>query len=210
MEKIFIFGAGGHAKVVIDLVEKQGLYKIALVFDDNLLGSEKSYCGYPLAGGRLELLRQAYSPVLTKGIIAIGENSARLDLSKLLIGNGFELLTAIHPSAQLGRGVSVGDGTVVMAGAVINPDVELGRAVVVNTAATVDHDCVISDGVHIAPGCHLCGNVKVGESTLIGAGTVVTPGVNIGNQVTIGAGSLVIQDIPNRAKVAGRPCRPIP
>lgn len=205
-ENIFVFGAGGHAKVVLDVIEKQGIYRTVCLFDDeeSLKGTE--LYGYRVAGGRKDLIANAQSLAVRGCIIAIGDNRIRLEVAKWMASNHFDLITAIHSSSQLARGATVGPNTVVMAGTVINPDAKIGASVIINTAATVDHDCLICDGVHVAPGCHLCGNVTVGEGAFLGAGTIVTPGVRIGEYAVIGAGSVVVTDVPAHVVAKGVPC----
>lgn len=204
-EKIFIIGAGGHAKVVIDIIERQGLYDIAFLVDDDpgLKGIE--IYDYPVIGGSAELLQQRQR--IVGGIVAIGNNRARCKVAAWMIHNSFDLVAAIHPSAQLARGVTVGKGTVVMAGAVINSDTRIGNNVIVNTRASIDHDCIIGDGVHIAPGTTLCGSVTVGDGSFICAGVTVIPNRYIGCGVTVGAGSTVIRDVPDGVTVVGSPAK---
>lgn len=202
-EKIFVFGASGHAKVVIDIIERQGLYDVAFLVDDDaaLKGSEVYGCR--VLGGKAELMDAG----VRRGIVAIGSNKARSSVSAWLAANGFELVTAVHPSAQLARGVTIGSGSVVMAGAVINSDSAIGYDVIINTKASVDHDCTIGDGVHIAPGATLCGTVAVGAGTFVCAGATVIPNLTVGSDVVIGAGSTVIRDVPDRVTVVGSPAK---
>jgi sugar O-acyltransferase (sialic acid O-acetyltransferase NeuD family) len=208
-QAIFIFGASGHAKVVIDIIERHQRYAIAAVFDDNTALDGHGFFGYPVAGGREALLRFHQQEGIGAGIVAIGDNRMRAGLAGWLVQQGIARITAIHPNAQIGRGADIGAGSVLMAGCVVNADTVIGSEVILNTGATVDHDCRIGDAVHIAPGSHLCGNVTVGAGSFIGAGCTVIPGVNIGTNVVVGAGSTVLQDIPNNTRVAGSPCRAI-
>jgi len=204
-EQIFVFGASGHAKVVIDIIERQGLHTIVFIVDDNLALKGHHFFGYPVIGGKDALLALAERPA--RGIVAIGSNRARQEVATWLTAHGFDLVTAIHPSVQLGRGITVGSGTVVMGGAVINSDTRIGRNVIVNTRASIDHDCLIGDGVHLAPGSTLCGTVSVGDETFVCAGATVVPNLTIGKNVTVGAGSTVIRDVADFATVAGIPAR---
>lgn len=210
MQEMFIFGAGGHAKVVADVIERQGFYRIAFLADDDPALAGGRAFGYDVIGSWPELLAAEVDLRRLKGSVGVGDNADRLKTAGLLQEMGFELVTAVHPSAQCGRGACIGDGTVVMAGAVLNPDAVIGNNVIINTAATVDHDCTIHDGAHIAPGCHLCGNVTVGAGSLVGAGAVVVPGVVIGKGVIVGAGSTVLRDVPDGLTVMGTPARPVP
>jgi sugar O-acyltransferase (sialic acid O-acetyltransferase NeuD family) len=208
-KNIFIYGASGHAKVVMDIIERQGGLRIAAVIDDNPTLHGQSFFGYPVRGGRESLLQLHLQEGIEAGIIAIGNNHARTVIAAWLAQNGIKRIAAIHPGAQIGRETQIGAGSVVMAGVVINSSTMIGADVIINTGATVDHDCTIGDSAHIAPGCHLCGNVTVGDGSFIGAGSTVIPGIRIGANVLIGAGSTVLSDIPSGARVAGSPCREI-
>jgi len=207
-EKLVVFGAGGHAKVVIDIIEQQGSYEIAGLLDDDLKHQGKRFFGYPVLGTRADL-PALFSAQLRHAIVTIGDNASRVAVAALLDQLGWRFASAVHPRASIGRGVEIGPGSVVMAGCVVNADASLGGHVIVNTGATVDHDCRIEDAVHIAPGCHLCGGVSVGLGSLLGAGSIVTPGVRIGAKVIVGAGSTVIRDVPDGARVSGSPARPL-
>lgn len=207
MEDIFLFGAGGHAKVVASIVEVEGLYRLAVVVDDDPGLEGADFYGYPVLGGREALVAGPAASRIKKGLVGIGANPDRMRVAKFLEDAGLAFVTAVHPSAQIARGASIDAGTVVMAGAVINADATIGRLVIVNTGATIDHDCVIGDGAHIAPGCHLCGNVTVGAGAVVGAGTTVVPGVAIGTGAMIGAGSVLIRDVAAGETVTGNPGR---
>jgi sugar O-acyltransferase (sialic acid O-acetyltransferase NeuD family) len=206
-QKLIVFGAGGHAKVVIDTIELQGEYEIAGLLDDDPRHLGKRFFGYPVLGARADLpgLR---SDQLHHAIVTIGDNASRAAVAAHLAQQGWRFASAIHPHASIGRGVSIGPGCVIMAGCVVNADTRLGGQVIINTGATVDHDCRVDDAVHIAPGCHLCGEVSVGRGSLVGAGATVTPGVSIGREVIVGAGSTVIRDVADGAKVTGTPAKP--
>ena len=207
-EKLLVFGAGGHAKVVIDILEQQGEYEIAGLLDDDPKHQGKQVFGYPVLGTRAEL-PALLSARLRHAIVTIGDNASRAAVAAHLDRHGWRFASAVHPRASIGRGVNIGPGSVVMAGCVINADAHVGAQVIVNTGATIDHDCHIEDAVHIAPGCHLCGRVSVGQSSLIGAGTTVTPNVRIGNRVNVGAGSTVIRNVADGAKIFGSPAQPV-
>jgi sugar O-acyltransferase (sialic acid O-acetyltransferase NeuD family) len=206
---LVVIGASGHAKVVIDIVEKEARYKISYLLDDNPALHGKVFFGYRVTGATSSILAGAAGEK-PSALVAIGNNEIRMRIAGWLRDRGFGLALAVHPQAQTGRGAAIGAGTVVMAGAVVNPDAAIGENVIVNTGATIDHDCVIGDGVHLAPGSHLCGGVRVGAGAFIGAGTVIIPGVRVGANAVVGAGSTLIEDVAENVRAAGSPARKLP
>lgn len=189
---MYLYGASGHAKVVIDILKASG-QPIDGLIDDN--ESIKELLGYPVCHTGIE-----FSPV----IISIGDNRTRKKIAEKLTAY---FGTAIYPGAVISDSVIVGSGSVVMQGAVIQSSVVIGKHCIINTGTSVDHECVIGDYVHLSPHSTLCGNVTVGEGTWIGAGSVVLPGVKIGKWSIVGAGSVVCKDIPDGVLAVGNRCR---
>ena len=192
---MYLYGASGHAKVIIDILESSG-YPISGLFDDNLV-IKKIYSQKVLG----KYAGQALDAPL---IISIGDNAIRAKIAQslqLVFGKANHSKSIVSPS------VSIAAGTVVMQGAVVQADAFIGKHVIVNTKASIDHDCVLDDYVHVSPGAVLCGGVSVGEGTHIGAGAVVIPGVTIGKWCRIGAGTVVIKDVPDHCTVVGNPGR---
>jgi len=191
----YLIGAGGHCKVIIDILLENKHNNITLI-DDNpdlkILGDFDIISKIP----KLENNDQI--------IICIGNNQVRKKIS-LEIEGTFGI--AIHPTAYVSRQVNIKGGSVVMAGAIINPYVEVGAHCIVNTNASIDHDCIISDYVHISPGATLCGGVFVSEAVQVGAGAVILPNIKIGKFSTIGAGAVVTNDVPDYTTVVGNPAK---
>ncbi|MEM6735094.1 MAG: acetyltransferase [Bacteroidota bacterium] len=192
---LHFIGASGHAKVILDIAEQAGIEVNGLYDKDENVTDLRGYTV------RSEMHISASDEL----IISIGDNHIRKTLSHKFDKNRYGLL--IHPMATVNSRVSLGGGTVVMAGTVINSDTVIGNHCIVNTAASVDHDCNIADYVHIAPNSTLCGGVDVGEGTLIGAGAVILPNIKIGSWVKIGAGSVVISDVETGQTVVGNPAK---
>jgi sugar O-acyltransferase (sialic acid O-acetyltransferase NeuD family) len=193
---MYLIGASGHAKVILDCLRDAGV-KVMGLFDRNLM--VKHLKSYTVFGD--------YSAAHTEEplIVSIGDNAIR---AKVVQQAGYKKFgKAIHPSALIADDVEIGEGTVVLHGAIIQSSSKIGKHVIINTSSVVDHDCVVGDYAHIAPKTALCGLVSVGEGTLIGVGTVVIPGVKIGKWCVIGAGSVVVKDIPDYAVAVGNPAK---
>jgi sugar O-acyltransferase (sialic acid O-acetyltransferase NeuD family) len=208
MENILIFGAGGHGKVIVDIVEKQGVYQILGILDPNKKPGEL-FCGYPVLGGDETVGRHASKA--SRGIIAVGENSIRARVTKHVseIHPAFAFVSAVHPSAVLGKDVAIGPGSVVMAGVVINSGSRIGSHCVLNTRCSLDHDGLLGDFAQIAPGATLGGNVRVGEHAFVGLGASVIHEKKIGEHAVVGAGAVVIRDVPSYSVAVGVPARVI-
>lgn len=207
MERVIIIGAGGHAKVIAEILRLTAKYEIIGLLDPACVG--KKIGGFPVLGGdeflpRLRADRISYAFV---GVGGTGNNLPRMQIFERISALGFTFANAIHPSATISDSVHLGQGVAVMAGAIINPDVVIGDNVIINTGAIVEHDCNIEAHAHISPGAVLCGKVRVGVATHIGAGAVVRQGINIGAHAVVGAGAVVVKDVPAHSVVAGVPAR---
>lgn len=178
--RIVIFGAGGHGRVVADILALSG-WEVEGFLDDAKQGT---VAGRPVLGP----FARAFEAGFLHGraaIVALGDNARRAELCRALLERGAILATAIHPSAVVAGDAAIGAGTMIGAGAILGVAARVGRFCIVNTAASVDHDCVLEDGAFVAPGARLCGGVRIGAGALVGAGAVILPGV------TVGAGALV-------------------
>ena len=203
---ILVVGAGGHAKVVLDILERMGMYEMVGLLDDNADRQGMSHAGHKVIG-TLEALPQLRREGVQGAIIALGDNVRRRQVYLQAEEAGFTMVSAIHPSVQVGARVVIGGGTLMVAGAVVNADADIGVNVILNTGATVDHDCCIGAHVHLSPGVHLAGRVSIGELTHVGIGAVVLPNRRIGKHCIVGAGAVVRDDVPDNVVVVGVPAR---
>lgn len=187
--RLIIVGAGGHGRVVADNALKNGYTDINFV-DDHVTGN---CMGFPIIGtsAEIEILNEGK----TDFVIGIGNNEIRKMIAERYDVNW---VTLVHPSAQIAVNVSIGKGTVVMAGAIVNACATIGHHCIINTGAVVEHDNVIKDYVHISPGVKLSGTVTVEERSWIGTGTSVINNVTICEDVIVGVGSVVIKDIKTK------------
>jgi sugar O-acyltransferase (sialic acid O-acetyltransferase NeuD family) len=192
-----ILGTGGHAKVILDIA-KQTNQVIEAFYDDNSQIYNTNFNGYNIIGPIKELTNK-------NAIIAIGNNKIRKEICNRV--NKVKWKTLIHSATIISENVVIGDGSLIVAGAILQTCTIIGKHCIVNTNASIDHDCVINDFVHISPSATLCGNVSVGEGTHIGAGTTVIPNIKIGKWCVIGAGAVITKDVPDYSLVVGVPGR---
>ena len=202
---IIVLGAGGHAKVLIDALLLLGANVIGVVAPES---GRQVIAGLPVLGGDEAVEGYAAGAVrLVNGVGSVARPVQRREVYEHFKSRGYVFQSVIHPSAIIARDVELGEGTQVMAGAVIQAGSRIGANAIINTRAAVDHDCRIGAHVHIAPGVTLCGSVSVEEGAHLGSGSTVVQGISIGPGCLVGAGSLVIQDVPSGAAVAGVPAR---
>lgn len=199
MAEAQLFGAGGHAAVVAELLQLSGL-QIESVWDDN--PASPDLLGTPVQ--RFGDKPSSSAP----WIVAVGSNRSRKDIVARLDGLGTpDFLTAKHPTAWVSPNSHIGEGTVVIAHATVNARTVIGRHCIINTSVVIGHDCVIGDYAHVSALAAVTGGVHIGEGTHVGAGASIIPGVRIGDWCTVGAGAVVIRDVPDGATVVGNPAR---
>lgn len=192
--KIYIYGASGHGLVVANIAKKIGYSDIILIDDgDN---------PYP----SFNEIKYNNSIDIALGI---GDNRTREKLFSKVKEYGFNIVTLIEPTAVITDSVTIGEGTVIMAGVIINPLAKIGKGVILNSSSVIEHENTIEDFVHISPGVALSGNVTIGRATHIGVGTSIIQGISIGENSIVGAGSVVIRDIGSNSIAYGNPCRVI-
>ena len=211
VRRFIVLGAGGHGRVVADLVRTLG-YDVVGYAD-----ADVARVGTPAdAAGAEVVLTQTELLACTRGerpwpcgasaiALGIGNNAARARARRAI--DRTRLPALVHPRAWVSGTVRLGTGVVVLAGAVINTDARIGDGSIVNSRATIEHDCVLGADVHVSPGATLCGSVAVGERSWIGAGAVIIPGLRVARRSTVGAGAVVIRDVVSDATVVGNPAR---
>lgn len=197
-ERVIIIGAGGHGKVIADIITACG-DEIVGFLDDN---PDKHTCGDFRVIGRISDSRNYPD---CSFVIAIGNNAVRKQLDERLTGVAW--YTAVHPSAVVSPSAEIGDGTVVMPRAVINAEAIIGRHCIINTGSVIEHENRIADYVHISPCAALAGNVSVGAGTHVGIGACIRNNVSICADCVIGAGAVVVKKITESGTYIGVPAK---
>jgi UDP-perosamine 4-acetyltransferase len=198
--QILVYGAGGHAKAVMEMVQAIGAHQIAGILDDNPALAGKSVLGIPVLGGRglLPLLRQKGLSLAANGVGGILDIAVRVRLFEMLAQDGFDFPPLAHPRATVEPSATLGEGVQVFANAYVGSSTLLHPRCMVNTGAIVSHDCEIGEYTHIAPGAMLAGHVHVGKRSLVGMGVTTAIGIKIGDGVRIGNGAIVYADVPDK------------
>jgi sugar O-acyltransferase (sialic acid O-acetyltransferase NeuD family) len=207
---IVVIGSSGHAKVVMDILEREGQYHIAGLIDTYKAAGESIF-GYEILGTEEILAKLVSSGEVFGGIIAIGDNWMRhlvAEKIKSLVPE-FKFVSAVHPSASIARGVMVGEGSVLMAGVIVNSDSRVGNFCILNTNASLDHDSVMEDFSSLAPNATTGGNVTIGGFGAISMGANIIHGLHIGKHTVVGAGAVVLDDLQDFCVAYGIPARVI-
>lgn len=210
MDKIIIAGISGHSKVLIDIVEKENKYEIVGLTDKFYLQGTK-VLGYPVLGKDEDIPQIVKSYSIVGGLVGVGDNWLSYNINTKIknIYAEFRFIKAIHPSAQIAKDITIGDGTVIMAGVTINPCSSIGRFCILNTNSSLDHDSVMDDFSSLAPHATTGGNCKIGGYSAVSIGAVLIHGIHVGEHSVIGAGSTVLNNIGSFKVALGTPAKTI-
>jgi sugar O-acyltransferase (sialic acid O-acetyltransferase NeuD family) len=203
---VVIIGAGGHGRVVLDILRAEGKHNVVgfLDADPTLAGSTVG--GLPVMG-RVNNFPRLREQRVKGAIVAIGESRARRRYAQVILDNGLELISTRHPSATLSASASIGRNVVIAPGAIIGPEARVEDSAIINTASIIEHECVIGTGAHICPAAAMAGRVNVSPGAFIGLGSRIIQCLTIGEDAIVGAGAVVIADVPASATVVGVPAR---
>jgi sugar O-acyltransferase (sialic acid O-acetyltransferase NeuD family) len=206
--KILLIGAGGHCKVVLDVLSSNKEYDVAgIVGFQHLVGTK--VLGVSIIGTDLDLPRLFKAGIRNCFIAvgSVGSPKTRVDLYNTAKRAGFSFPNIVSPRALVSSQAVLGQGNYIAPGAIINAGAKLGSHCIINTGAIIEHDCTLGDFVHLSPGAILSGGVTVGDLSHIGAGSVVIQNLEIGAQVMVGAGSVVTKNVRKNIIAYGNPCK---
>ena len=200
MNSLLLVGGGGHCHACIDVIEATNLYEIKGVVQPK--AASEHVLGYPVIGSDDDLPQLLKNSKLA--LIVVGQiesPQARIRLFDLLKQLGAELAVVVSPKAHVSRHSFIGEGSIIMHGAIVNAGARVGNNCIVNSQALLEHHVDVHDHCHISTGALLNGNVTIGSGSFVGSGAVIKQGVRVGKNVIIGAGQVVLCDVPNNAMV---------
>lgn len=208
-QRVVVWGAGGHGKVVVDALLAADSCDVIGIVDDDERKTGTKVLGVPVldfSGGLTEFVSRTRFDGM---VVAIGDNYVRSEKFQEILELGLTPVTVIHPTAHVSPFAKIGRGVMVLAHATINPGTVLEDNVCVNTSASVDHDNHLEYSCHILPNATLAGGVRIGEYAYVGSGAVVIPNLTVHKFSYLGAGAVAIKDVPEGVVSAGNPAAQI-
>jgi len=205
MRELWMYGAGGHARVIFDIIKTAGYFSVAGFIDDNETRSGEHFLGYELITSRSKYETINSNLKITNLFLSVGDNSVREKVAEKMKGYDFPII--IHPGSTISEGAKIGCGTVIMPGSIIESGAIVGKHCIINNGAIIGHSCHIGDFSHISGNAVVSGEVIVGKGSLVAIGACITPQVTIGEKCVIGAGSVISRNVPDGALMMGNPAR---
>lgn len=206
MMDVVILGAGGHGRVVLDILLQAKRLKPVGFLDNNKALHGRRIDGLPVLGD-ISIVSELHQRNIRGAVVAIGDNGVRRAMGELIEQSGLKLENAIHPSAQLATNASLGKGVVISPGALVCAHCQVGDYAILNTGCIVDHESMIGTAAHVCPGVRLAGHVVIESGAFIGIGATVVQNVRIGFEAVVGAGAVVTSDVTPMTTVVGVPAR---
>lgn len=204
---IVIVGGGGHARVLYTALIELGCSVLGFL-DRESEDSALIKSGVKYLGVDADISRFSTEEIcLVNGLGSVKDTRPRSNIFNHFKQLGFNFAQVIHPTAIIARDCEIGEGAQIMAGAIVQTGTTIGMNSIINTRASVDHDCRIGDHAHIGPGAVLCGQVALGSGVHIGSGATIIQCIKIGLYSVIGAGAVVLENVDEKAIVAGVPAK---
>lgn len=208
MKKVIVIGSGGHAKVVIDILQEMEDVEIVGITSTSL-DAGSLFFNYPVIGDDCKLVEYSNADyIIAIGLGGYRDNNLRAHVYNYVKGLGFNFINAIHPSAVISKSVIIGEAVVIFPGVIINTDVKIGNNSIIATGSTVDHETVIGNNVLVSAGVTIGAYATICDNSLIALGSSVISGVRIGENALVAAGAVVTKNVLDNEIVYGVPASP--
>ncbi len=211
MEDLIIFGAGGFGREVAWAVERinkvKPTWNLLGFMDDNDDIQGTAINGYDVLGKSSDVGK--YPDSFFVCAVGAAKTKEKIVNSMKALNPDIKFGTVIDPTAEISDYVTVGEGSIICAHALITVNIEIGSHVIVDVDSTVGHDAVLNDYVMLYPSVNVSGNTNIRKAVQIGTGAQIIQGLNIGEYSIIGAGAVVVRDIPSNCTAVGCPAKPI-
>ena len=206
IRRIAIVGSSGHARVAIDIAERDPGIRIAGLLDSFRKPGEIE-AGYAILGSEKDLPDLMRKFEIDGGFVAIGDNWQRYLMAERIrkLSPNLEFVTLIHPSVIVAKGVRISAGSVLMPGVTVNSSSVIGEFCIINTNASLDHDSRMEAYSSLGPAVATGGRVTLERFSAVAIGGVVSNGVVIGEHSIVGAGAVALRDIPRCSVAFGIP-----
>lgn len=200
-QPLLVLGTRDFSFEIAELAEDTGEYEVT-AFVENL---SRDRCRETLEGRPIVWIDDAAELAATHlAVCGLGTTRRRVFVEQAE-SLGLRFATVVHPSARVPRSSSLGDGTIVSAGAILGTRCRLGRHVFVNRGALVGHHTVVEDYASVMPGANIAGFCRIGTGAYVAIGAVVVDRTAVGAGALVGAGAVVTRDVPERTQVLGVP-----
>lgn len=205
---MIIIGAKGFAKEVLEILHQNNQLEGLAFYDDvNLDLPELLYDQFPILKN-VEQVKEYFKNYGNDFTIGIGGPLLRKKMKEKFEALGGKLRSTVSQFSDIGSyEVQTGEGSNILAGAVLSNDVSIGVANIIYYNAIITHDVITGDYVEISPGAKLLGRCSVGDFSSIGCNAVILPDVKVGRKVIIGAGAVVNKDLPDNCVAVGIPAK---
>lgn len=207
MNKLILVGAGGFAKEVIFLIERNSNFHLIGIVDSNAANLAPELLGYPILGD-LSFFENITEKTAV-GISIADPDKKKYIYERLLPNNYLYFPNLLDTTALLGKNIKLGEGNIIMAHSTFTADISIGSFNMINIGCTIGHDSLLGSYNSIFPSVNISGNVSIGSGVQFGVGSKIIPNITIEDSAFVGAGAVVIRDVKNNQKVVGIPAKPI-
>jgi len=205
MKKLWMYGAGGHASVIYDIIKTCTDFDVVGFIDDNEQRSGEVFLGYQLVTNMSEFNLINGELSVKNMFLSVGDNITRGTIAGNMKNFNFPII--VHSNAIVSTNAKIGSGTVIMPGVVVEPGAVIGEHCIINNGAIIGHYSRVGDYCHISGNAVVSGEVVVGKSSMVAIGSCITPQVKVGEHCVIGAGAVISRNIPDGARMVGNPAR---